>query len=66
MSASARRRARRHGDTQRLARFGAPHIFSQIHWQGDPTIASASSPQIVIIGLLILVVQRIFRLRLVG
>jgi putative spermidine/putrescine transport system permease protein len=40
------------------------HIFSQIQWQGDPTIAAASSIQIVI-GLLILVVQRIFRLRLV-
>jgi putative spermidine/putrescine transport system permease protein len=41
------------------------HIFSQIQWQGDPTIAAASSLQIVIIGMLILVVQRIFRLRLV-
>jgi ABC-type spermidine/putrescine transport system permease subunit II len=41
------------------------HIFSEIQWQGDPTIAAASSMQIVIIGLLILVVQRIFRLRLV-
>src|SRR6516164_3909958 len=41
------------------------HIFSQIQWQGDPTIAAASSMQIVVIGLLILVVQRIFRLRLV-
>ena len=26
------------------------HIFSQIQWQGDPTIAAASSLQIVIIG----------------
>ena len=41
------------------------HIFSQIQWQGDPTIAAASSLQIVIIGMLILVVQRIFRLRFV-
>ena len=41
------------------------HIFSEIQWQGDPTIAAASSMQIVIIGLLILVVHRIFRLRLV-
>lgn len=41
------------------------HIFSQIQWQGDPTIAAASSLQIVIIGILILTVQRIFRLRLV-
>jgi len=41
------------------------HIFSQIQWQGDPTIAAASSLQIVIISALILIVQRIFRLRLV-
>lgn len=40
------------------------HLFSQIQWEGDPTIAAASSLQIVIIGTLILVVQRIFRLRL--
>jgi len=32
---------------------------------GDPTIAAASSLQIII-GMLILVVQRIFRLRLVA
>jgi hypothetical protein len=38
------------------------HIFSQIQWQGDPTIVAASSLQIVIIGMLILVAQRIFRL----
>jgi ABC-type spermidine/putrescine transport system permease subunit II len=40
------------------------HLFSQIQWQGDPTIAAASTLQIVIIGTLILVVQRIFRLRM--
>jgi putative spermidine/putrescine transport system permease protein len=40
------------------------HLFSQIQWQGDPTIAAASTLQILIIGVLILVVQRIFRLRL--
>jgi ABC-type spermidine/putrescine transport system permease subunit II len=40
------------------------HLFSQIQWQADPTIAAASTLQIVIIGLLILVVQRVFRLRL--
>jgi len=40
------------------------HIFSQIQWQGDPTIAAASTMQIVVIGLMFLVVQRIFRLRL--
>lgn len=40
------------------------HIFSQIQWEGDPTIAAASALQIVIIGCLILLVQRIFKLRL--
>ncbi len=40
------------------------HIFSQIQWEGDPTIAAASSLQIIIIGSLILLVQRIFHLRL--
>ncbi|MBI3792621.1 MAG: ABC transporter permease subunit [Gemmatimonadetes bacterium] len=40
------------------------YLFSQLQWQGDPTIAAASTLQILIIGLLILVVQRIFRLRL--
>ena len=41
------------------------HIFSEIQWQGEPTIAAASSLQIVIIGMLVLIVQRMFRLRLV-
>jgi len=40
------------------------HLFSQIQWQGDPTIAAASTLQIAIIGTLILIVQRMFRLRL--
>jgi putative spermidine/putrescine transport system permease protein len=40
------------------------HIFSEIQWGGDPTIAAASALQIVIVGLLILLVQRLFRLRL--
>ena len=35
-----------------------------IQWGGDPTLAAASSLQILIVGLLILLVQRIFRLRL--
>lgn len=39
-------------------------IFSEIQWGGDPTIAAASALQIVIVGLLILIVQRVFRLRL--
>ena len=41
------------------------HIFSEIQWQGEPTIAAASSLEIVIIGMLVLIVQRMFRLRLV-
>lgn len=40
------------------------HIFSQLQWESDPTIAAASALQIVIIGSLILLVQKIFRLRL--
>lgn len=40
------------------------HIFSQIQWEGDPTIAAASALQIMIIGSLIFLVQRIFKLRL--
>ena len=39
-------------------------IFSAIQWQADPTIAAASTLQIVVIGLLILLVQRVFHLRL--
>lgn len=40
------------------------HIFSLIQYDSDPTIAAASTLQIVVIGLLILVIQRFFRLRL--
>jgi ABC-type spermidine/putrescine transport system permease subunit II len=40
------------------------HLFSQLQWQADPTIAAASALQIAIIGTLILLAQRIFRLRL--
>jgi putative spermidine/putrescine transport system permease protein len=39
------------------------HIFAQIHWEADPTIAAAATLQIAIIGCLILLVQRIVRLR---
>lgn len=39
-------------------------IFSEIQWGGDPKIAAASALQVLIVGLLILVVQRVFRLRL--
>jgi putative spermidine/putrescine transport system permease protein len=40
------------------------HIFSQIQFEADPSIAAASALQIVIVGGLILLVQRLFRLRL--
>jgi len=52
--------------TQTRSQLSAPfdHHHAKALWQGDPTIAAASTLQIVIIGLLILVVQRVFRLRL--
>jgi putative spermidine/putrescine transport system permease protein len=40
------------------------HIFSQIQFEADPSIAAASALQIAIVGGLILLVQRVFRLRL--
>lgn len=40
------------------------HVFSQIFWEGDPTIAAASAVQIAIVGGLILVMQRLFNIRL--
>jgi len=39
------------------------HIFSEIAWQGDPTIAAASAVQIALVAALLAVVQRVFRLR---
>ena len=39
------------------------HIFSQIQFEADPSIAAASALQIAIVGGLILLVQRVFRLR---
>jgi len=39
------------------------HIFSQIVWQPDPTIAAASTLQILLIAVLLAGAQRIFRLR---
>ena len=51
-----------------LAGAGAPslpeHIFSHIQFEADPSIAAASALQIVIVGGLILLVKRLFRLRL--
>jgi putative spermidine/putrescine transport system permease protein len=40
------------------------NIFSDIQWQGDPTIAAASTLQIVVVTTLILLAQRLFRARL--
>lgn len=40
------------------------HIFSLIQYDSDPTIAAASTLQIVVIGALIWVIQKFFRLRL--
>jgi putative spermidine/putrescine transport system permease protein len=39
------------------------HVFSQIIWQADPTIAAASTLQILLIAVLLGVAQRAFRLR---
>jgi putative spermidine/putrescine transport system permease protein len=40
------------------------YIFSQIQFEADPSIAAASALQIVIVGGLIFLAQRVFRLRL--
>ncbi len=39
-------------------------IFSEIVWGGDPTIAAASGIQILLIGGLLIAIQKIFRVRL--
>jgi ABC-type spermidine/putrescine transport system permease subunit II len=39
------------------------HVFSQILWQADPTIAAASTLQILLIAALLGIAQRAFRLR---
>jgi putative spermidine/putrescine transport system permease protein len=39
-------------------------IFSEIRWGGDPTIAAASTVQILLVGGLLFALQRIFRVRL--
>jgi putative spermidine/putrescine transport system permease protein len=41
------------------------HIYSEIQWQGAPTIAAASTISILAVLVLILIVQRFFRVRLV-
>jgi ABC-type spermidine/putrescine transport system permease subunit II len=41
------------------------HIFSDIQWEGDPTIAAASTIQIVVVTVLIVLAQRFSRARLV-
>lgn len=39
-------------------------IYSEIVWQGDPTIAAASTVQVVLVCLLIFFAQKVFRVRL--
>ncbi|MCC7045974.1 MAG: ABC transporter permease [Alphaproteobacteria bacterium] len=40
------------------------HLFTQIQWDSDPSIAAASTVQILLIALLIVLLQRIFRIRI--
>lgn len=40
------------------------HIFSEIQWGADPTIAAASTLQILVVGLLLFLLHHFFRLRL--
>jgi len=39
------------------------YLFSQIQWESDPSIAAASAGQIVVIGLTVFIIQKIFRAR---
>lgn len=39
-------------------------IFSEIMWGGDPTVAAASTIQIILVSSLVLIVQKAFRIRL--
>ena len=39
------------------------HIYSEIQWQGDPTIAAISTVQVLVIGLILLLVNRAFGIR---
>jgi putative spermidine/putrescine transport system permease protein len=39
------------------------YLFSQIQWESDPSIAAASAGQIVVIGLTVFAIQKIFRAR---
>jgi len=39
------------------------YLFSQIQWESDPSIAAASAGQIVVIGVTVFVIQKIFRAR---
>ncbi len=40
------------------------HIFSEIQWQGDPTIAAISTVQVLMIGVILMLVNKIFRIRM--
>jgi putative spermidine/putrescine transport system permease protein len=40
------------------------YLFSKIQWESDPSVAAASAGQIVVIGLIVLAIQKIFRTRI--
>jgi putative spermidine/putrescine transport system permease protein len=40
------------------------HIFSEIQWQGDPTIAAISTVQVIIVGVILMVINKIFKIRM--
>jgi len=40
------------------------HIFSEIQWQGDPTIAAISAIQILIVGLILGLINKTFKIRM--
>ncbi|MEJ0019829.1 MAG: ABC transporter permease [Acetobacteraceae bacterium] len=39
------------------------YLFSQIQWESDPSVAAASAGQIIVIGLTVFAIQKIFRAR---
>ncbi len=40
------------------------HIYSEIQWQGDPTIAAISAIQIIIVGLILGIINKTFKIRM--
>jgi len=39
------------------------YLFSKIQWESDPSVAAASAGQIIVIGFIILLLQKVFRAR---